>query len=76
MRNLTDFMSKMFVLSVLIFTLTSCVQDVDTEIADLEIKSSFEAELEEILDDMEEDSALALEKLDKLMLKAERINSK
>lgn len=76
MRNLTDFMSKMFVLSVLIFTLTSCVQDVDTEIADPEIKSSFEAELEEILDDMEEDSALALEKLDKLMLKAERINSK
>lgn len=76
MRNLTDFMSKMFVLSVLIFTLTSCVQDVDTEIADPEIKSSFEAELEEILDDMEEDSALALEKLDKLILKAERINSK
>ena len=76
MSNLTNHLLKFISLSIIILSLASCVQDVDTEIADPEIKSSFDTQLEEVLDDMEDNSALALENLDNLIVEAERINSK
>ncbi len=64
------------VLYITIFTLSSCVQEADIEIADPEIKSTFDSELVEVLDIMGDNSMLALEKLDNLISEAEFINSK
>ncbi len=62
--------------SCITLILASCVQEADVEIVDPEIKSTFDLELAESLELMDNDAQLAIEKLDLLIIDAEKINSK
>ena len=63
-------------LCVVILMLFSCVHEADIEIANPEIRSTFDSKLTEVLEVMGDNSVLALEKLDNLISEAELINSK
>lgn len=77
MNNFTKQLQQLIGASCIItLILSSCVQEADVEINDPETKSTFEAELAEALDIMEDNSMLAIEKLDRLISDAESINSK
>ncbi len=64
------------VLFITLFTLSSCVQEADLEVIDPEIKSTLDAELAEVLEIMDDNSDMALQKLDKIISNAESIDSK
>ncbi|MEQ9403885.1 MAG: tetratricopeptide repeat protein [Cyclobacteriaceae bacterium] len=74
--NNLRFVRLIGIFAITLITFTSCVQEADIKIVDPEVKATFDAELEAVLDLMEDDSSLALEKLDDLIADAESIESR
>ncbi len=76
MNKFTKQLRRLIGASCITLIIASCAQEVDMEIVDPAVKSTFETELAESLELMEDNSTLAIEKLDKIIADAEKINSK
>lgn len=77
MKTLTKLLRHYFgAYCILALALSACTPEAEIEVQDTEVASKFDSELTAILDLMDSNSALALEKLDDVIANAEALNSK